>query len=67
MLLKFYLVLGVYDVLTNLKQDNKIAKYVLVHVAWHTGELLEDTTAPIRSAGHYVYLPTIRGIPRLLD
>lgn len=36
-----------------------MANYVLVHGAWHTGELLEDTVAPIRSAGHNVYLPTI--------
>ena len=38
-----------------------MAKYVLVHGAWHTGELLEDTAAPIKSAGHKVFLPTIAG------
>ena len=38
-----------------------MANYVLVHGAWHTGELLEDTAAPIKSAGHDVYLPTIAG------
>jgi len=38
-----------------------MANYVLVHGAWHTGELLEDTAAPIKSAGHDVYLPTIVG------
>ncbi len=35
--------------------------FVLVHGAWHTGDLLEDTAAPIRAAGHEVYLPTIAG------
>ena len=38
-----------------------MANYVLVHGAWHTGELLENTAQPIRSAGHKVYLPTIAG------
>ena len=36
-----------------------MANYILVHGAWHTGELLENTAAPIKSAGHNVYLPTI--------
>ncbi|MFC3228076.1 alpha/beta hydrolase [Marinibaculum pumilum] len=35
--------------------------YVLVHGAWHTGELLEDVAAPIRAAGHEVHCPTIAG------
>ena len=35
--------------------------FVLVHGAWHTGDLLEDTAAPIRAAGHEVYLPTLAG------
>ena len=65
-------VLRVYKILTNLKQEKKMANYILVHGAWHTGELLEDTAAPIKSAGHDVYLPTIagntdRGIPSLLE
>jgi len=38
-----------------------MATYVLVHGAWHTGELLEDTAAPIRVAGHQVLLPTLAG------
>lgn len=35
--------------------------YVLVHGAWHTGELLEATAAPIRAEGHNVFLPTLTG------
>lgn len=35
--------------------------YVLVHGAWHTGELFEDVAAPLRIAGHVVHLPTIAG------
>lgn len=35
--------------------------YVLVHGAWHTGELLEDVARPIRGAGHECYCPTIAG------
>jgi pimeloyl-ACP methyl ester carboxylesterase len=35
--------------------------YVLVHGAWHTGELMEDTAAPIRAAGHRVFCPTLAG------
>ena len=38
-----------------------MATYVLIHGAWHTGELLEDTAAPIRAAGHDVHLPTLGG------
>ncbi|WP_282604360.1 alpha/beta fold hydrolase [Pelagibius sp. Alg239-R121] len=38
-----------------------MATYVLVHGAWHTGELLEATAAPIRAAGHEVHLPTLAG------
>lgn len=38
-----------------------MATYVLVHGAWHTGELLEDTAAPIRAAGHEVHCPTLAG------
>lgn len=38
-----------------------MANYVLVHGAWHTGELLEPTAAPIRAEGHNVYLPTLAG------
>src|SRR5262245_61470561 len=35
--------------------------YVLVHGAWHTGELLEATAVPIRAAGYEVFLPTLAG------
>ena len=35
--------------------------YVLVHGAWHTGDLFEEVAAPIRDAGHVVHLPTIAG------
>ena len=38
-----------------------MSTYVLVHGAWHTGELLEATAASIRSAGHEVFLPTLAG------
>jgi len=35
--------------------------YVLVHGAWHTGELLEDVAKYVRSEGHTVYTPTLAG------
>lgn len=35
--------------------------FVLVHGAWHTGELLAEVAAPIRAAGHEVHTPTIAG------
>jgi len=38
-----------------------MATYVLVHGGWHSGELLENTAAPIRGAGHRVFLPTLAG------
>jgi pimeloyl-ACP methyl ester carboxylesterase len=38
-----------------------MATYVLVHGAWHTGELLEDTARPIRAKGHQVHCPTLAG------
>ncbi len=38
-----------------------MATYVLIHGAWHTGELFEPVAAPIRAAGHDVHLPTIAG------
>ena len=38
-----------------------MATYVLVHGAWHTGDLFEDVAAPIRKAGHIVHTPTIAG------
>src|SRR5262245_59526759 len=38
-----------------------MATYVLVHGAWHTGELLEDVARPIRVQGHQVHCPTLAG------
>lgn len=38
-----------------------MATYVLVHGAWHTGDLLEPTAVPIRAQGHQVFLPTLAG------
>ena len=35
--------------------------FVLIHGAWHRGEHFEQTSAPIREAGHTVYLPTLYG------
>eukprot|EP00731_Ephydatia_muelleri_P032725 Em0024g269a len=35
--------------------------YVLVHGAWHTGELLESAAAIIRKMGHEVHCPTLAG------
>lgn len=38
-----------------------MARYVIVHGAWHTGREFEDTAVPIRLAGHEVHLPTLAG------
>lgn len=38
-----------------------MATYVLIHGAWHTGDLLADVAAPIRAAGHEVHTPTLAG------
>ncbi|MEQ9812748.1 MAG: alpha/beta hydrolase, partial [Azospirillaceae bacterium] len=38
-----------------------MATYVLVHGAWHTGDLMANTTAPIGGAGHTVHTPTLAG------
>lgn len=35
--------------------------YVLVHGAWHTGELLEPVAQAIRAHGHVVHCPTLAG------
>jgi pimeloyl-ACP methyl ester carboxylesterase len=35
--------------------------FVIIHGAWHTGELFEATAGPIRAQGHKVYLPTLAG------
>src|SRR5687768_4050455 len=43
------------------QQEAMMATYVLVHGAWHTGELLEETAKPIRAKGHQVYCPTLAG------
>jgi pimeloyl-ACP methyl ester carboxylesterase len=38
-----------------------MATHVLVHGAWHTGELLEPTAGPMRAKGHDVFPPTLAG------
>ena len=38
-----------------------MATYVLVHGAWHTGELFEAVAEPIRAKGHTVHCPTVAG------
>lgn len=38
-----------------------MSTYVLIHGAWHTGELMEDVARPIRAAGHTVHCPTVAG------
>jgi len=38
-----------------------MSTFVLVHGAWHTGELFEPVAQPIRAAGHAVHCPTIAG------
>ncbi|WP_372658825.1 alpha/beta fold hydrolase [Hydrogenophaga sp.] len=35
--------------------------YVLVHGAWHTGELMEPVAAHLRTMGHTVHCPTLAG------
>lgn len=35
--------------------------YVLVHGAWHTGELMEPVAAHMRAMGHQVHCPTLIG------
>jgi pimeloyl-ACP methyl ester carboxylesterase len=35
--------------------------YVLVHGAWHTGELMEPVARHIREKGHVVHCPTLAG------
>lgn len=35
--------------------------YVLVHGAWHTGELMEPVAQHLRSKGHTVWCPTLAG------
>lgn len=38
-----------------------MARYVIVHGAWHTGAEFEATAKPMRAAGHEVHLPTLAG------
>jgi pimeloyl-ACP methyl ester carboxylesterase len=38
-----------------------VGTYVLVHGAWHSGELLEDVARRIRDRGHTVHTPTVLG------
>jgi hypothetical protein len=35
--------------------------YVLIHGAWHTGELLEPVAQAIRAHGHTIHCPTLAG------
>lgn len=38
-----------------------VHNYVLVHGAWHTGELFEPVADHLRAKGHQVYCPTLAG------
>ena len=38
-----------------------MACFILVHGAWHSGELMEPVAKSIRKAGHEVHLPTLQG------
>ena len=38
-----------------------MATYVLVHGAWHTGDLFADVANGVRAAGHTVHTPTLAG------
>ena len=38
-----------------------MARYVIVHGAWHSGRQFEATAAPLRLAGYEVHLPTLAG------
>ncbi len=38
-----------------------MSTFVLVHGAWHTGDLFEPVAQPIRDAGHSVHCPTVAG------
>jgi pimeloyl-ACP methyl ester carboxylesterase len=42
-------------------RDISPATFVLVHGAWHTGADFEQVADYLRSAGHTVYCPTLRG------
>ncbi len=44
-----------------LSSDDKKGTIVLVHGAWHTGDLLKPTAEYIRKEGWKVYTPTLRG------
>ncbi|PCH45449.1 MAG: alpha/beta hydrolase [Hyphomicrobiales bacterium] len=38
-----------------------MSTYVIVHGAWHAGDLMEETAKGIRTLGHEVYTPTLAG------
>ncbi len=38
-----------------------MANYVLIHGAWHTGDLLKQVADPIRAQGHQAHTPTLAG------
>ena len=42
-------------------KNETMAIYVLIHGAWHTGELLEAVAKTIRAKGHTVHCPTVAG------
>ena len=43
------------------KTINIMDTYVLVHGAWHDGNLLKDVASAIETDGHAVFLPTLKG------
>lgn len=44
------------------KGANKVAKFVLVHGAWHGGWCYDLVARQLRSEGHEVYTPTLTGL-----
>src|SRR5271169_4653804 len=43
------------------EREEDMATYVLVHGAWHSGDMLEDLAGHIRKQGHTVHCPTLAG------
>jgi len=44
-----------------MSKESFVARYVLIHGAWHTGDELAPAAASIRASGHEPFTPTIRG------
>lgn len=44
-----------------MNKGKQMANYVLIHGAWHTGAELEPVASLIRSTGHDVHAPTVKG------